>query len=179
MTAEEFNECIDKIRSENNQVRKDTLELIYNAYSKLMYFIAIGIVKNSDDANDIMQDFFRYILENARSIGHKKDPSAWITISIRNNAIRYKKKKSKTTLIENAEDFFLHEPDLDWAILIEDCKKDLNDIERKIFELHFYQGYTYKEISIILNRPYGTIQRDFHKIRAKMLPLEKYFLRKR
>jgi len=172
MDTKEFNVCLDKIRSGD----KGAIRLIYDAYSGLMFNTALWIVENPHDANDIMQDFFRYILESIQSIGYVDNPKGWITVSIRHNAIRCVKQKKKNV---NMEEFAIEQelssdPDEELKILIKESIKLLNDIEREVFELHYVQGYKGKEIAKMLGRPHGTVRRDFSKIRAKLKHLKKY-----
>jgi len=171
MNAKEFNSHLDKIRNGDTK----SLEKIYDAYSNLMFFVAVNVVKNTVDANDIMQDFFKYLLENAHSIGYIENPTGWICASIRNNAVRLVKEKSNVKPIDEVSPIFLsYSLDVDLNIVINDCINQLSENERTVFELHYFQGYKYREISQIMGRPLGTIKRDIHKIKNKLGYLKKY-----
>jgi len=171
MKAKELNLCISRIASGD----KSALLPIYNAYSDLIYKIAIWITKSSYDANDIMQEFFRYVLEYAATIKYIKNPKAWIAVSTRNNAVRLLSKKSRNKDINDPkiEKELACTYDIDLQIAISDSKALLNEVEGNVFELHYVQGYTTKEVAKILNRHYVTVLKDVYNIREKLDHLKK------
>jgi len=172
MDAKEFNDCLDKIRNGN----KAALEEIYTAYSGLIYNTAIWVLGNPHDANDVMQDFFKYILENIHEQKHIENPRGWIVVAIRRNAVRFLEQNSKTgQLFDFAlEQKFSKRSDVDLGILISESKQSLTDIENEIFEFHYIHGYKGREIAKMINRPHGTIRRDFKKIREKLKHLKDF-----
>jgi len=172
MDTKEFNICLDKIRSGD----KSAIRLIYDAFGDLMFKIALWIVENTHDANDIVQDFFKYILENIETIKYVDNPKGWIAVSIRYNSVRCVRRKSRNANLDEYafENESSYVSDVDLKIMIKESKELLADLEREIFELHYVQGYKGDEVAKMLGRPHGTIRRDFSKIRAKLKHLKKY-----
>jgi len=171
MKATLFNQCLDRIRS------GDTcgLEPIYNKYYEKMSFSAFTKVKNIEDAKDIASEFLKYILNNAHEIPYINHPSAWIFQSIRNRAVDYIRKDSKTAyLAEYASDAFSKTPDYDLPVLIAEAIEKLTDAEKEIFELHYIYGNKYTEISKMINKPVGTIKRQVYEIKQKLRHLKDY-----
>jgi len=170
MDAKKFNQTLDEIRNGNISI----LAEIYNAYYNFMFNTAIAIVNNSIDADDVVSNFLKYLLEKIQAIGYIEHPKAWIATSIRNDAVRSAKQAANTLyLSENAEDPLVHPSKFDLVILLNDSLKLLTDTEQEIFDMHYLIGLKYREISKELNRPVGTIKRDVHKIKNKLKHLKK------
>lgn len=70
------------------------IESLYNKYSRLSYGVITAIVRNTDEAEDILQEVFILIWKNAESynelLGSAK---AWIIRISRNKAVDYLRSK--------------------------------------------------------------------------------------
>ena len=75
---------------------KNKFKEIYEEFRQLLYFDALSIVKNPEDAEDIVEDTFLKVADNFTEISQKNRQKmrAYIVIINRNNAIdRYNKNK--------------------------------------------------------------------------------------
>jgi RNA polymerase sigma-70 factor, ECF subfamily len=153
---------------------EDALEQLYDLYSKILYSIIIKIVKQTEDAEEILQNVFLLIWNKASSFDFNKgNVCSWLITIARNKAID-KFRSSQTfgkACIENIykEDFYFFEGPgavnaLDAAIASERAEKikdALNSIpveQKDILELAYFEGYTQKEISEKLKMPLGTVK---------------------
>ena len=162
------------IQTKTNLITSEDFCVLYSLYNKDMYRFAYFYLKNSDDAQDAVQDA---VLQAYKSIGSLKDPNAfktWIfTILLR--CCKHKipdiiKMRNQTDIdtykgLSNAEDADLSS-DLQQAI------NSLNKRERAMIYLSVTAGYKSREIAQIMKFPEGTVRstlsRAFEKLRNKI-----------
>ncbi|MBQ3517229.1 MAG: sigma-70 family RNA polymerase sigma factor [Lachnospiraceae bacterium] len=75
---------------------KSKLEIIVQQYGRLMYKIALDVVKNHHDVQDILQDAFEKIAKNLSHVGDPYDKTTrnYIAVITKNTALDlYRKKK--------------------------------------------------------------------------------------
>jgi len=141
-----------------------------------MFFTAFRILRNYEDAKDIVSDFLKYILEKSHRIDYISNPTAWISQSIRNNAIKYSQKRLKTvSIMEVSQELCAAVPDYDFIIRLDEILNTFTELENTLFEMRFLIGYSSKEIAKETGRPVGTIDSDIFRIKAKLKPLKDYF----
>ncbi|MCL2848318.1 MAG: RNA polymerase sigma factor [Firmicutes bacterium] len=174
MKAKEFNECLNKIRNGD----KSKLEVIYDNYFKLMLFCAFNIVKNREDAEEIVANFFVYILEDVQAISYIEKPTPWVCRIIKNKAIDFVRKDVRKVALTNyyefSQDLLTYDSQTDLIITLLEALEKLNEIEKEIFELHYLVGYKYSEIAEMLSRPVGTIKWYVSQIKIKLKHLKEY-----
>jgi len=173
MDVGKFNIYIKKMQSGD----KKAIEKIYKIYFNYLKFHAYKILKSAADAEDIVSELFSHIINNANSIGYIENPRAWLTCAITNNSVRFLKNRNRQFITsEFAEESFAdtkHErEDLQELLAIELQK--LTIIERKIFKLHYLDGYKYAEIGEIINYPVNTIKTIVSRMKVKLSHLKKY-----
>lgn len=65
-------------------------ELVFNKYTDLLYCYALGVVKNREVAEDIVQDVFVYLWHNCRKINLSGLLSGYLLRAVKNACINYK-----------------------------------------------------------------------------------------
>ncbi|KJD33045.1 DNA-directed RNA polymerase subunit sigma [Tamlana nanhaiensis] len=134
---------------------------IYNRYYKTMYNASLRIVKNSFEAEDIMQDSFLMAFTKLDSLNDAKTFGVWLKRIVINNSIYHYKKNNKYQ--EVALDNMLYKMEDDTGGLnsneeftnlkaqqVLDTLKNLKDNYRIALTLNLIEGYDYDEISEIL-----------------------------
>ena len=160
---------------------------IYQRYYKAMYNTAIRIVKDSFEAEDIMQDSFLTAFTKLDSLKETVTFGAWLKRIVINNSIYHFKKSAKynevplDNVIYKVEDQGIeseHEMTNIKAKQILETMKSLKDNYRVSLTLHLIEGYDYEEISEILNISYAncrtTISRAKESLRQKLQPMAEY-----
>lgn len=160
---------------------------LYNRYYKAMYNTALRIVKDSFEAEDIMQDSFLTAFTKLNSLKDTVTFGSWLKRIVINNSIYYYKKSAKynevplDNVIYKVEDNGIeseHEFTSLKAKQILETMKTLKDNYRVSLTLHLIEGYDYEEISKILNISYAncrtTISRAKESLRQKLQPLAEY-----
>lgn len=154
MTALEFNHRIASL--------KDTLELFTKRFTK-----------DQEESEDLIQDTILKALTYRDKFQQNTNLKGWLYTIMRNTFINnYRKnQRSKTTLDDTKESYYLHVPDThtfnkpDSTFEYRDIMKCVNEIREdllKPFKMHT-EGYKYHEIAEELNIPIGTVKnRIFH-----------------
>lgn len=160
------NEKIKSIFLKIKENNKKGLEELYNNCHKMVYGIAFSIMKNKEDAEDIMQVVFAKIQE----LDKTKLPSAkgmtWLYTLTKNETLNYlKKKKGEISLdtiyeIENKNNEIDKKIDhIEFNRLI----SKLNEKEQEIISLKILSDFSFQEISELLNEPIGTVKWRYYK----------------
>lgn len=156
---------------------------IYNRYYKAMYNAALRIVKDTAEAEDIMQESFLSAFTKLHTFKGEVAFGAWLKKIVVNNSIyQYRKKQKKNEVpIENVmykvednngivSDHVFSERK---AQKVMETMKQLKDNYRISLTLHLIEGYDYEEISEIMNISYAncrtTISRAKESLRKKIL----------
>jgi len=155
---------------------------VYNRYQKAMYNTAFRIVKNTAEAEDVMQESFITAFSKLDSFKGTASFGSWLKrIVINNSIVQYRKAQRFTEVSEeNIKDDFDEdsEPENDAYANVKtkqllDCMNALNDSYRNILSLHFIEGYDYQEICEILEISYANcrtmISRAKESLRKKLI----------
>lgn len=142
-------------------------ERIYELYSESLYGIIYSIVNDEKVAEEILQDVFLKIWENASSYNSDKGRFfTWILNIARNASIdqlRSKGHKNKqknlaadnfVNILENKSHFSAKAD----AIGISRYIDILKPICKKLIDLLFFKGFTQKETAEELEMPLGTVK---------------------
>lgn len=138
-----------------------------------MFNVALRMVKNSDEANDMLQNSFIDVFKNINTFRYQASFGAWMKRIVINNCINYLRKK-KLDLVELQEGYhdreIIAEP-LPKGISIETVRKALMDLPqgyRAIFSLYAMEGYDHGEIAEILNISESTSKSQYSRAKMKL-----------
>ncbi|MFF5995636.1 sigma-70 family RNA polymerase sigma factor [Lysinibacillus sp. KU-BSD001] len=126
-----------------------------------LYRIAFVYVQNENDAVDILQQSMIRAYEGIQRLKEQQYFTTWMTRIVINCSKTYIAKKKREDMIEPAELDLLEGPssshieeELDlWQAL---CR--LEERYKTVLLLRFYQDYSVKQISAILECPEGTVK---------------------
>ena len=154
-----------------------------------MYNVAYRIVKDSFEAEDIMQDSFLAAFTKLDSIKDTVTFGSWLKRIVINNSIYHFNKNSKyqNVPIDNVlykiedESQGLSEDSFESSNktkIILNTLNQLKDNYRVALTLNLIEGYDYEEIGDIMNLSYAncrtTISRAKESLRQKLKPLVNY-----
>ena len=132
---------------------KDAFSFAFKQFTDTVYRVALHNTINSSDAEDVAQEVFIKLLESNKAFRDGEHLKAWL-IRVTVNLCRDKMRKSgRETLVENPFTFKSSEqkPDVIEAV------KSLPENYRNAIYLHYYEGYTAKEIGKILDAKENTV----------------------
>ena len=156
---------------------------VYNRYYKAMYNTALRIVKDSMEAEDIMQESFLNAFTKLHSFKGEVTFGAWLKRIVINNSIYHYRKQQQRSEI-SLDDKLYKVEDNDGVVTDYESTKQkaqkvmetmsrLKDNYRVSLTLHLIEGYDYEEVSEIMNISYANcrtmISRAKESLRKKML----------
>lgn len=157
----------DGLIAEFQSKNPKAFERIYERYSESTFGVIYSVVKDKHIAEEVLQDVFLKIWDNAESYNSSKGRFfTWILNIARNAAIdktRSKafKNKQKNLTAEYFVDIIEEKTSLSNkvdAIGIKKYIKALKPYCKKIINLLYFQGFTQAEASEELDMPLGTIK---------------------
>jgi RNA polymerase sigma factor (sigma-70 family) len=156
LTKLNIEQLVELCKSNNQSAQLE----VYNRYYKAMYNASLRIVKNSFEAEDIMQDSFLLAFTKLDSLKDAKIFGSWLKRIVINNSIYHYKKNSKynnvplDTIIYKIEDSVegINSEDITSlkANQVLKTMKTLKDNYQLCLTLHLIEGFDYEEISEIL-----------------------------
>jgi RNA polymerase sigma-70 factor (ECF subfamily) len=138
-------------------------EQIVEKYYKVVYRLTTKFVKNTDDVEEITQSVFVKAYENLRSFNPKYKFFSWLYRITVNESINFKKKSSYTELLNKELNSVSPEPaaQLEASQLSSDIQNALLELDllyRIPIVLQHFMGYSYKELSCVLDVPEKTVK---------------------
>lgn len=185
LTTKNIEELIALCQSGNQQAQLE----IYNRYYKAMYNTAFRIVKNSFEAEDIMQEAFLSAFTKLDKLHEATTFGAWLKRIVVNKSIYHYNKNSKYQKVPvDAMLYKLEDESSSMAsdetesspkvTVIINAINALKDNYRIALTLHLIEGYDYEEIGAITNVTYAncrtTISRAKDKLRQALEPIINY-----
>ena len=145
----------------------EAFEKLHNMYAENVYGVINTIVRDRVLAQDICQDVFIKIWDNAESYNSSKGRFfTWVMNIARNAAIDKVRSKSHKNSKQNlSADYFVGilatEQQNVTKIDVDGLKRMVNNLKKKcieIIEMLYFRGYTQKETAEELEIPVGTVK---------------------
>lgn len=147
---------------------KEALADLYERTHTAIYAFVLSILKDKHRADDVFQDVYLKVYENAASYRAKGKPMAWmITIAKNQCLMQFRKVKSEDSL-EDVEELWITNPDVEERILLEAAFRQISDEERNIIVLHVLSGLKHREIAQIMELPLATVLSKYHRAIKKL-----------
>jgi RNA polymerase sigma-70 factor, ECF subfamily len=148
--------------------REKIIEMVMNAYGTKLKRMIYSYVKDWEVASDLTQEVFITVYEKLLSFKQRSSFKTWIyTIAI-NKSKDYLKSWHYRNLVINEKLFFFKqsgEKSPEDLLLQQDVRSELAKAimampvkYREVFLLHYYQDFTYSEISDALHIPLATVK---------------------
>ncbi|HOZ30674.1 MAG TPA: RNA polymerase sigma factor [Bacteroidales bacterium] len=146
---------------------RDSQKQIYDLYKDAMYSVCFRICGNYDDAKDALQEGFIEVFRCINAFRAESSLGAWIkTIMVRRAIRKLKKLRFEEISINLQEpvefDSEISGDELHKAILM------LDEGYRSVFVLYEVEGYSHREISIMLKISEGTSKSQLHYAKKKL-----------
>ena len=148
-------------------------------YQAAIYNHLYRLLGNSDDALDLTQDTFIKVYKNRSKIDTDKNFRAWLYKIATNTAYDWLKKQKrlpKTQEIDEAAEFETNELSLSYYSIeqinnldLENALKSLKSGHESVIRLYYQQGFSYVEISEILQIPLNTVKTNISRAKAELL----------
>jgi RNA polymerase sigma factor (sigma-70 family) len=146
---------------------------LIDKHKDIAFNLAIGIVKNREDAKDITQDSFLKVLENIHKFRNEAKFSTWLYKIVYNLSIHFVQKHGRVQLEDSSNNpHFQHllsdEYNSDNYEELYRAIEKLEDTEKTLIKLFYLCEKSIKEIRIITGLTISNIKVILHRARKKL-----------
>jgi RNA polymerase sigma-70 factor (ECF subfamily) len=140
----------------------DALGEIYDRYASIVNGLALRILRDTGDAEDVVQDVFVQVWrDSTRFDGGRGSPQSWICMITRSRALdrpRRRRARREDTGEDGPEPAAPAPAEPVLAVAVEKALGTLPAEQRQPLELAYFEGLTQVEIAARLQEPLGTIK---------------------
>ena len=157
---------------------KELFSLFIREYENQIYSLCISIVKNREEAIDLVQDTFYLAFKNLSSFKGNSKFSTWLYRIAYNLSISRVRRKNnflsldsvfedgkEVDIEDETSDIWLSIDEEEIKRMIEEGMKKLKPWERAIIELRDIKNLNYDEIAEVLGIPMGTVKSRLNRAR--------------
>lgn len=174
----------------------EALSSLYDRYNKVVYGMLLNMLRDTDDAEDILQEVFTQVWRKADSYKPELGvPKNWLLKIAHNrgiNLIRSRRSRNKGSELSLSEESVTAQANAipqpegegtwekitlqDESSYLRNALEGLPKEQRVLIDLAFFQGYSHSEIAEKISMPLGTvktrIRSSIHQLRSKLLFLQ-------
>lgn len=152
--------------------------MLIDTYQERLYWHIRGIVKNHEDADDVMQNVFIKVYKNIA--GFQKDSKlyTWLYRIATNESLTFLKKRARhlqlsseelqMNLLENLESDVYFSGD-DIQLSLQKALATLPKKQRLVFQMKYFQEMKYEDISAIVDTSVGALKSSYHIATKKII----------
>jgi RNA polymerase sigma-70 factor (ECF subfamily) len=163
------------------QVKKgnrEAYQVIVERYMQRAYYIALGFVRNSQDAMDISQDSFIKAFRKIKRFDPEKSFFPWFYKLLKNLCLDHIKRRSRIQEIPLDEARILNEEreDREMKEILWRGIETLSFEQKEVIILRYFQQFSYQEIAEITAKPVGTVMSSLFYAKKRLKEAIKKFL---
>lgn len=156
----------------------EAFEQLISSVRQKLYRTAYSYVRNEQDALDMYQETIYTAYISLKTLKKPESFPSWIIKILVFKSIDFIRKESRHFTTDDEQmfaelistenvDFITHSMDLSEAF------KFLDPTIKTLILLRYYHELSIKEISILMNRPEGTVKSDLNRAKKKLRPILK------
>ena len=134
----------------------EALERLYNTAKAAVYSYSLSVLRNVQDAEDVLHDCFVNIFTAAAGYRPHGKPMAWIITIAKNLCFARLRQHNRQEQL----------PDEDWSEMLADNAGLSN--EDRIVVLHAVAGFKHREIASVTGMPLATVLSKYRRAIAKL-----------
>jgi RNA polymerase sigma-70 factor, ECF subfamily len=151
---------------------------LFDRYSKVVYSVALRVLRDPASAEDVLQEVFMQIWRNPDGfVATRGSLGGWLAVVARNRSIDTLRRKRPTEQVDDmalASNYNLAD-EAERNSLMEKARSVIHLLpieQRKTLEMAFFDGLTHSEIAEMTGDPLGTVKT---RIRSALTSLRKAF----
>lgn len=158
---------------------------IVETWQRMVFNTALGIVQNTEDAEDIAQDVFVQVYQSISSFKGESKFSTWlyrITVTKSLDLVRKKKRKKRFAFVRSIfgeqNEVQVNPPDFHHPGVVLDNKEDaavlfkaiaeLPENQRVAFTLNKVEGLNYQEVSDVMKTSVSSVESLIHRAKNNL-----------
>lgn len=157
---------------------------LVDKYKSYAYTIALKVVENKAEAEEIAQDGFVKAFHYLIKFNRQAKFSTWLYRIVFNTAISYKRKRKQqfqsiqNSILEYSERADDEMEKEDKRIFIAQAMSSLSEADRLAVQLYYIREYSLEETAEILNQNINTVKVRIHRARKRLADELKRILQK-
>jgi len=120
-------------------------------YQDELYRLAYHILHNRENAEDALQESLLRAYSNLWQLKQPKYFKTWMTKILMNTCFDIKRKQKTDLNIDDYKESIGKSEDMTTKVVMEKAIKELDEMNQQIIFLFYYENYSVKEISEVLN----------------------------
>ncbi len=141
----------------------------YTQTASIVFGFALSILRNRQDAEDVMHDAFLRIYQSASGYRPMGKPMGWTLTIVRNLCYnRFRAGRINEDIADYADLLPAKDDDVTQRLVLQEALSILDFEERQIVILHALTGLKHREIAEILEMPVGTVTSKYKRSLKKM-----------
>jgi RNA polymerase sigma-70 factor, ECF subfamily len=151
---------------------------LFDRYSKVVYSVALRVLRDPASAEDVLQEVFMQIWRNPEGfVATRGSLGGWLAVVSRNRSIDALRRKRPTESVDDmalASNYNLAN-EAERNNMMEKARVVIHQLpveQRKTLEMAFFDGLTHSEIAEMTGDPLGTVKT---RIRSALGSLRKAF----
>jgi RNA polymerase sigma-70 factor, ECF subfamily len=163
---------------------KEALGLLFRRHGRAVFNVAWRILRDESEADDLRQDVFLYLFERAKLYAPQKATAlSWIIQVTYHRAIdrrrylSFRQHYKVEELDEQRQSSIASElsiDQLDGKAILNRLKGQLTSDQQETLELHFFEGYSFREIAEKTSQPIGNVRHHYYRaldrLRSNLFP---------
>jgi RNA polymerase sigma-70 factor (ECF subfamily) len=163
----------DALLIEAGEGSKDALGLLFRRHGRAVFNVACRILRDDSEAADLRQEVFLYLFQRAKLFDPQKGTAlSWILQVTYHRAIdrrRYLNCRHHYDVQELNEQQLgttsggPSTDELDGRCILDNLREQLSDDQKRTLELHFFEGYSFREIAEKNGQTVGNIRHHYYR----------------
>ena len=135
-----------------------------------MYYLAYSIVKNKDDASDVINESILKAYEKLDKLKNEEVFKSWILRIVHNTAIELIRKNKDVINIEEVNNTLevKESSDVETKLTLRDAINKLKNPYREVIILFYYEDFSTEKISKITNSNIFTVRKQLSRARKQL-----------
>lgn len=166
---------LERLIARMAQGDSSALAELYNDIASSVYGFSLSILRNTHDAEDVLQDTFVKVWTASGSYVPRGKPMAWILTVAKNLALSRFREQRHTADIgeEEWQMLYVVNPAVtgEDRLVLESAMNGLSADDRQIVMLHAVAGMKHAEISEMMDIPLSTVLSKYNRAKKKLAAL--------
>ncbi len=157
---------------------ENALSRLYDESIKLTYSLAMQVVSNTSEAEEVALDVYKYVWSNAGNYDpERSNPATWLVMLTRSRSIDKLRSRSIPIMLSNTFEEELGKSDInpedtvmgmEQRKFVQDALSELSEKQRKVIELAYFYQFRQSEIANLLDIPIGSVKSTIRLAKEKL-----------
>jgi len=163
---------------------KEAIGVLFRLHGRVVFTVAWRILRDQSEADDLRQEVFLYLFEHAKLFDARKATAlSWIIQITYHRAIDRRRYLSfrqhyklealdEQTVGPTVQEVLTDQ--LDGKVILDRLRGQLTSDQQQTLELHFFEGYSFREIAEKTSQPVGNVRHHYYRaldrLRSNLFP---------